>query len=256
MTKREIDLISSKNKGVRGKIYYDEFGNTYTGTESGRIVRYIANNNVNQQTVTAPVTVTNITNNTVTPSIALDDLTDVSLSSPASNDYLVYNGTDWVNQSVLSGAGTVTSVGFTAGTGINISGTNPITSSGTITIDNSAPDQTVVLTSGTGINVTGTYPNFTIAATGSSTGTVTSITASSPLTGGTITTSGSIGIPVATSSADGYLSSTDWSTFNNKQGTISLTTTGTSGAATFGSNILNVPQYPSQNIIYSLAATF
>ncbi len=49
-----------------------------------------------------------------------------------------------------------------------------------------------------------------------SVGTVTSITASSPLTGGTITGSGTIGIQVASSSADGYLSSTDWNTFNGK----------------------------------------
>lgn len=48
-------------------------------------------------------------------------------------------------------------------------------------------------------------------------GGITSITALSPLTGGTITTSGSIGIPVANAAQNGYLSSTDWSTFNAKQ---------------------------------------
>jgi hypothetical protein len=63
------------------------------------------------------------------------------------------------------GSGTVTSVGFTEGTGIDITGTNPITTSGTVTITNSAPDQVVVLTEGTGIDITGTYPNFTIAST-------------------------------------------------------------------------------------------
>jgi hypothetical protein len=73
-------------------------------------------------------------------------------------------------------------VAATAGTGISISG-SPITSSGTLTITNSAPDQTVVLTASTGISTSGTYPNFTI-------------TNSAPdqtvaLTGGTgITTSG------------------------------------------------------------------
>jgi len=33
-------------------------------------------------------------------SIALDDLTDVSAASPSPDDYLVYNGTAWVNQPV------------------------------------------------------------------------------------------------------------------------------------------------------------
>ncbi len=43
---------------------------------------------------------------------------------------------------------------YTAGTGINISGSN--------VISNTAPDQTVALTGGTGISTSGTYPNFTI----------------------------------------------------------------------------------------------
>jgi hypothetical protein len=51
-------------------------------------------------------------------------------------------------------------------------------------------------------------------ATGS--GTVTSIATSSPITGGTITTSGTIGITQSNGSTDGYLSTTDWNTFNNK----------------------------------------
>lgn len=61
--------------------------------------------------------------------------------------------------------GTVTSVQLSAGTGISLAGTNPITTSGTITVTNSAPDQTVVLNNGTGISTTGTYPNFTITNT-------------------------------------------------------------------------------------------
>ena len=76
-----------------------------------------------------------------------------------------------------------------------------------------------------------------------SVGTVTSIATSGPITGGTITGSGTIGITQATTSTSGYLSSTDWNTFNNKQATISLTTTGNSGASTFVSNVLNVPNY-------------
>jgi trimeric autotransporter adhesin len=62
---------------------------------------------------------------------------------------------------VAGGGGTVTSVAVEAGTGITVSG-SPITTSGTITVTNAAPDQTVVLTAGTGITTSGTYPNFTI----------------------------------------------------------------------------------------------
>lgn len=45
---------------------------------------------------------------------------------------------------------------------------------------------------------------------------VTSIQFSAPLTGGTITTTGSVGITQAGAASNGYLSSTDWNTFNNK----------------------------------------
>lgn len=60
------------------------------------------------------------------------------------------------------GSGTVTSVQVDAGTGISISGTNPITTSGIVTVTNTAPDQVVSLSSGTGISTSGTYPSFTI----------------------------------------------------------------------------------------------
>ena len=51
---------------------------------------------------------------------------------------------------------------------------------------------------------------------GGGSGTVTSIATTAPITGGTITTSGTIGISQSTTSTDGYLSSTDWNTFNDK----------------------------------------
>jgi len=149
--------------------------------------------------------------------------------------------------------GTVTSVAASAGTGISISG-SPITSSGTLTITNTAPDQTVVLTAGTGISVSGTYPNFTITnSSPSSGGTVTSVAAltlgttgtdlSSSVANSTTTPVITLNVPTASATNRGALSSADWSTFNSKQSAITLTTTGSSGSATFVSNTLNVPTY-------------
>ena len=60
----------------------------------------------------------------------------------------------------------------------------------------------------------GTLQRSTSAA---GTGTVTSVATTGPLTGGTITTTGTIGIQVANTSQSGYLTNTDWNTFNNKQ---------------------------------------
>lgn len=79
-------------------------------------------------------------------------------------------------------------------------------------------------------------------AVGLEAGIVQDVTATAPL----VSTGGStpdISIPKATSSADGYLDSADWTTFNGKQDTLTLTTTGTSGAATLTGATLNIPQY-------------
>lgn len=88
---------------------------------------------------------------------------------------LTINGTTYdlsANRSwtISTGSGTVTSVGLTAGTGISVSG-GPITSSGSISVTNTAPDQVVTLTNGGGMSITGTYPNFTLTATASVSGT-------------------------------------------------------------------------------------
>jgi len=71
---------------------------------------------------------------------------------------------------------------------------------------------------------------------------VTSITGTSPISS-TGSTSVAISIAQATTTTSGYLSSTDWNTFNNKQGAITLTTSGGSGAATLIGNTLNIPNY-------------
>ena len=57
----------------------------------------------------------------------------------------------------------------------------------------------------------------------SNTGTVTSVATTAPITGGTIVGAGTIGITQATTSTNGYLSSTDWNTFNNKLGSYTET---------------------------------
>ena len=74
-------------------------------------------------------------------------------------------------------------------------------------------------TAGQVLSTTGSGQNVKWIDVAGGTGTVESITALSPLTGGTITETGSIGINQASTSADGYLSSTDWDTFNLKQST-------------------------------------
>lgn len=71
-----------------------------------------------------------------------------------------------------------------------------------------------------------------------------SISTTSPLSGGgDLSADRTLSIQQASASQDGYLSAANWSTFNAKQNSLTLTTTGTSGAATLVGSTLNIPQY-------------
>jgi hypothetical protein len=70
---------------------------------------------------------------------------------------------------------------------------------------------------------------------------LTSLTASDPLV--YTNNDGKFSIKVANTGQDGYLTAANWNTFNGKQNAITLTTTGTSGAATLVGSTLNIPQY-------------
>jgi hypothetical protein len=110
--------------------------------------------------------------------------------------------------------------------------------------------------SGTGVFNIPTYADAYV-------GTVTSVAAltlgttgtdlSSTVANGTTTPVITLQVPTASASNRGALSSADWSTFNSKQSTITLTTTGTSGAATLVGSTLNVPNYADGGVL-SLSA--
>jgi hypothetical protein len=167
----------------------------------------------------------------VTPNTTTTQVTALTIDQ---NSAATFASTVTANGVLLTGnTGTVTSVAATAGTGITVSG-SPITTSGTLTITNSAPDQTVVLTAGTGISTSGTYPNFTITNTSpSSGGTVTSVTGTSPVVSSGGNTP-AISMPAATTSVSGYLTSTDWNTFNSKGSGTVTSVTGTAPVVSSG----------------------
>ena len=172
-----------------------------------------------------------LTNKSISGSTnTLSNIGNASLTNSA----ITINGTS----TSLGGSinvGTVTSIDLTASTGISVSG-GPVTGSGSITVTNTAPDQTVVLTAGTGISTSGTYPNFTITNTSpSSGGTVTSVAAltlgtsgtdlSSTVANGTTTPVITLQVPTASATNRGALSSADWTTFNSKAAPFTDTST-------------------------------
>jgi hypothetical protein len=146
----------------------------------------------------------------------------------AVGDQAIYSGTIW--QKAGGSTGTVTSVAITeTGDALTITG-SPITTSGTINIGFAG-------VSGQYVNGAGGLTTFPSLA-----GYVTAVTGTAPVVSSGGTTP-AISMPVATASVDGYLDNADWTIFNNKQNAITLTTTGTSGAATLIGATLNIPNY-------------
>jgi hypothetical protein len=135
--------------------------------------------------------------------------TSFATAPTVTNSFLKWNGSAFAWDTVTSG--TVTSVGLTMPTGFSVAN-SPVTGSGTL----------AVTTSLSGI-LKGDGSGFTTATSG---------TDYAPATSGTSILKGS-----GTGGFSNAAAGTDY------QAPITLTTTGTSGAATFISNTLNIPQY-------------
>ena len=107
----------------------------------------------------------------------------------------------------ITGTGTGITAVINGGTGL---GTIP--SNGQLLIGNGTGYTLRTLTAGTGITVTNGSGTISIASTG-----VRSVTATAPV----VSSGGinpNISMPAASASVNGYLTSTDWTTFNNKAG--------------------------------------
>ena len=188
----------------------------------------------------------------VTPNTTTTQVTALTIDQ---NSAATFASTVTANGTLLTGnTGTVTSVTATAGTGISVTG-SPITTSGTINITNTAPDQTVALTAGTGISTSGTYPNFTITNTApSSGGTVTSVTGTAPVVSSGGNTP-AISMAAANTTTNGYLTSTDWNTFNGKQPAGSYVTVGGALGTPSSGTVTNLTGTASININGTVGAT-
>lgn len=170
----------------------------------------------------------------------LDELSDVNLNitPPSNNNVLAFESSPtplWKAKSIA------TLLGFTPVPNTRtISTTSPLSGGGNLT-----SDRTLSISDAAADGTTKGAATFTASDFNAASGVV-----SIDYTNG----------QSASSSAKGFLTSTDWSTFNGKQDALTLTTTGTSGAATLVGSTLNIPQYSggggSSNFsIISLSAT-
>ena len=159
----------------------------------------------------------------------IGDLNNVSITSVADNQALIYDSasSEWVNEALPSAP--VDSVNTQ--TGAVVLDTDDISEGSTNLYYTDARAQSAADTQIAAANIQD-LNNVSVTTPSSgqvleyngtnwinstpTSGTVTSIATTAPITGGTITSTGTIGISQATTSTDGYLSSTDWTTFNNK----------------------------------------
>jgi hypothetical protein len=120
----------------------------------------------------------------------------------------------------VTGTGTGVTPVVNGGTGLGTIPTN-----GQLLIGNGTGYTLRTLTAGTGITVTNGSGTISIASTG-----VGSVTATAPLVSSGGTTP-NLSIPAASASVNGYLTSTDWNTFNNKAGATTAPVTKTANFA-------------------------
>jgi len=169
--------------------------------------------------------------------------------------------------------GSVTSVDMSVPTGFAITG-NPVTTAGTLALGfavgyslpsnalqgnwdtaynrsltsasvSGTTNKTLTLNKQDGGTITATWSDYdtqgvtSVSTNIGTTGTDINSNVVNPTTTPTI----NINVPDASAASRGALTSTDWTTFNSKQAAITLTTTGSSGVATFIANVLNIPNY-------------
>jgi hypothetical protein len=178
-----------------------------------------------------------------TPLVGGGDVTKVG--TPVNNQVGV-----WTGDGTLEGDSKLTFDGTTLGVtgGATFSGILTLgstISNGTYTYTLPSATGTLALVGGAGVGTVTSVAAITLGTTGTD--------LSSTVATGTTTPVITLQVPTASAANRGALSSADWSTFNGKQGTITLTTTGTSGAATFIANTLNIPNYADGGVL-SLSA--
>jgi hypothetical protein len=154
--KTEIDITGGSNYQLMGVSQLLSVPYALYANEAGNAENYTAGSGINVSNGVISNTAPNATH--TGDATGDHELTvvkiqgkDIATTEPINGQALKWNSNISKWQSATDNNTT-----YTSGTGINIAGN---------VINNSMPDQTVVLTGGTGIGTSGTYPNFTVANT-------------------------------------------------------------------------------------------
>lgn len=153
-----------------------------------------------------------------------------------------------------SSDGTLNKGTITGGTGISI---NYSSLYNTITVVNTAPDQTVSITGGGTTVVSGSYPNFSITSADQYVGTVTSVSGTGTVNGltltGTVTSSGSLTLGGSLTGVD--LTSQVTGTLPPSNGGTGLTGSGTAGNVLTSNGSAWISQAPASSGVSQARAT-
>ena len=148
-----------------------------------------------------------------------------------------------LNQNTTGSSASCTGNSATATTAGNVTGTVAISNGGTGAI-----------TAPLALTALGAYPATNPNGYTSNTGTVTGVTATSPVasSGGTAPV---ISMPAATSLVSGYLTNTDWATFNGKQAALGFTPYNSTNPAGYTSNTGTVTSVGGTGTVSGLTLT-
>lgn len=180
-----------------------------------------------------------------------------SFTINSTNNDLIFNPLDGISLSTQTGD-TInigqTDSGATAGTYTNPSVT--VNAKGIVTNISSGTGGTFVEANPTDAATT-SLAKLKVDTTTYTIPVPTQVQVSAPVNNAGTATAPIIGMAQSDATTNGYLSANDFTTFNNKQTEIALTTTGTSGAATFNASTgaLNIPNYATTGGVTSVTAT-
>lgn len=167
---------------------------------------------------------------------SLESLTGALNLAAGANITIFDNGSDTITISAAGGSGSVTSVGLSAPSAFTVSG-SPVSTSGTLAFTGAGSTDQY-------IDGTGSLQTFPTVGSGTVTSVAATINGDAiSIAGSPITTSGTIALTFGGSSTEYINGDGDLVTFPSFQAPLTLTTTGTSGAATLVGNTLNIPQY-------------
>ena len=189
---------------------------------------------VNSVSGTAPI----VSSGGVTPAISIPAATTSVSGYLTSTDWTTFNN---------KGSGTVTSVSGTTGRITSTGGTTPVIdlTSGIATAGTTGSATLIPVVT---IDTYGRVTSITTAANPQ--GTVTSVTGTSPVVSSGGATP-AISMAAATASVNGYLTSTDWTTFNNK-GSGSVTSVSVVSANGFAGTVATATSTPAITLTTSI----